>query len=257
MTLALALPTLMACAQDPSPTPTPDPLAGVPVQVLDQQQVTIGNHTITYNRIAPPVFPAPAPSAGPTANAVNHGPQTHSASSSPHANDADGSGEKPYKVLLLSATVYDHQFTALRFYGGGSPELSAYVNIDFNYFRGTDQIETADTIYMMMFGMGDDAVSSLTQAGQQPPNLAAFPAGRSSYQITAGDTTAHADDLAALDTLCAYYDANSAQMITTYNQQQANNAAYQQWLQTHPPVQPNTVINYWPTKNSVFLNPAH
>ena len=60
--LVLALLPALAHAQDSYPTPTPaDPLAGVPVQVLNQQQVTIGTHTITLNRIAPPVFPSPAP----------------------------------------------------------------------------------------------------------------------------------------------------------------------------------------------------
>ena len=255
----------------PTPTPPPDPLAGVPVQVLDQQQVTIGTHTVTFNRIAPPVFPAstptPKPQATPATNTTSHTPQAapakRTASRSPQARaqkatrsaqgDATGGGEKPYRVLFLSATVYDHQFTALRFYGGGVPELSAYVNIDFNYFRGVDQIETADAYYTILFGMGDDTLASLTQAGQQPPNMSAFPAGRSSYQIIAGDTTAHAADLAALDTLCAYYDANSAQMIAAYNQQQAYNAAYQQWQATHPQPTPNTVINYWPTKSQVYL----
>lgn len=268
----LALP-VWTHAQDlfPTPTPTPDPLAGVPVQVLDQQQVTIGTHTITFNRIAPPVFPpatsTPKPQPTPTTNTTNRTPQAaparRTASRSPQTraqkanrsaqNNGVDEGEKPYKILFLSATVYDHQFTALRFYGGGSPELSAYVNIDFNYFRGVDQIETADAYYTILFGMGDDTVAALTQAGQQPPNLSAFPAGRSSYQIIAGDATAHAADLAALDTLCGYYDASSAQMIAAYNQQQAYNAAYQQWMAAHPQPTPNTVINYWPTKSQVYL----
>ena len=61
--LTLALPA-WTHAQDPFPTPTPipDPLADVPVQVVDQQQVTYGTHTITFNRIAPPVARYPSTS---------------------------------------------------------------------------------------------------------------------------------------------------------------------------------------------------
>lgn len=263
--LVLALPVL-AEAQDPLPTPTPppDPLAGVPVQVLDQQQITIGTHTIIYNRIAPPFLPAatptpnPGPRPTPTTRTTNRSPQTPTKrkARSTGSTNAEG-GEKQYKVLFLSATVYDHQFTEVRWFGGSNPALRAYVNIDFAYFTTVTTLETADTVYDLFFAWSNDTVDSLTQAGQTPPNLSSFPAGRSSYQIIAGDANANADALAALDALCVYYDANSTQMIAAYNQQQAANAAHQQWLIDHPPVQADTVINYWPTKGSIYLNQSH
>ena len=62
------------------PTPAPDPLAGVTVQILDQQQVEVGDHTLTLNRIASPVFrvavlaapaPTPVPSLPTTAPEVS------------------------------------------------------------------------------------------------------------------------------------------------------------------------------------------
>ena len=258
--------------RSPTPTPPPDPLAGVPVQVLDQQQVTVGTHTITYNRIVPPAFPAPTPTpvpqATPITNTVNHTVQVARAKSSTSRRtaqarshkmtrtaQADGadSADKPYKMLLLSATVYDHQFTEVRWNDGTQPGLTAYVNLDFRYFTAVTNLETADTVYDLMFAWGDDATSSLTQAGQPLPNFSSVPAGHSGYQVIAGDPNANPDAVAALNALCAYYDANSAQMIAAYNQQQANNAAYQQWLQAHPQPTPNTVINYWPVKSQVWL----
>lgn len=246
----LALPAMVR-AQDPlpTPTPTPDPLAGVSVQVLDQQQVTIGTHTITYKRIAPPVLPGTTP-------ALKQAPPVARGSRS--AQNADASaGEKSSKGLLLSATVYDHQFTELRWDDGSAPILRAYVNIDFAYFTTVTTLETADTVYSLFFAWGNDTVASITQAGRQPPNLAAFPVGRSSYQIIAGDANANPDAVAALNALCAYYDANGAQMVATYAQQQADNAAHQQWVKDHPPAQPNTVIYYWPTKGSAYLRQAN
>lgn len=260
--LVLALPALTH-AQDPFATPPPaDPLAGFPVRVLDQQQVEIGTHRIIYNRIAPPVFPAPtptpAPTSGPTTNAVNrNGPQTHGVSRSPHTNDAGDDGEKPYKMLFLSAMVYDHQFTEVRWNDGTGAAVRAYVNIDFCYFTTVTNLETDDTVYDLMFAWSNDTVDSLTQAGQQPPNLAAYPPGRSSYQIIAGDANAHPDALAAFDALCIYFDANKAQMIAAYNQREATNAAHQQWLIDHPPVQPDTVMYFWPIKGSAYLNQTH
>ena len=54
----------------------------------------------------------------------------------------------------------------------------------------------------------------------------------------------------------AYSYPTGALMVAAYHQQQATNAACQQWLQTHPTVPPNTVINYWPVKSQVYLPAA-
>lgn len=264
--LLLALP-IIAKAQSEQPTPTPpDPLAGIPVQVLDQQQVEIGTHIITFNRIAPPVFPAPAPTpapapqaqaqtqAAPVAKSAARSPKARTSARSAQTSDAgDGDQEKPYKMLMVSATVYDHQFSELRWYGGNTPELRVYANIDFTLFAGVTEIETADAVYMLIFGLGTDTAASITQAGHPPPDLSQFPANHAGYQIIQGNATDYPEDMAALNALCAYYDANKTQMLADYQQREAANAAHQQWLKDHPPVQPDTVINYWPVKNSVFL----
>ena len=160
------------------------------MRVLDQQQVEIGTHVITFNRIAPPVLPAPTPTPAPTpqsqaqtraapvARTATRSPGTRSQgrtnARSARTSDATGNQEKPYKMLSVSATVYDHQFSELRRYGGNAPELRVYVNMDFNLFAGVTSIETADTVYMLIFGLGNDTADSLTQAGQP------FPTSRSS-----------------------------------------------------------------------------
>ena len=140
----------------------------MPVQVIDQQQVNYSTHTVTLNRIAPPAFPTPTPTPTPTSktgtntNAAKRRSQSRGVSRSAQSKDASNDVSKAFQVVFLSATVYDHQFTELRFYGGSNPELSVYVNIDFNYFAGVEQIETADTVYMIFFGLGNDTAASLT-----------------------------------------------------------------------------------------------
>ena len=279
LALTLVFPAIVR-AQSEQPTPTPaDPLTGVPVQVLDQQQVQIGTHVITYNRIVPPVFPAatpvpvasPTPQATPTVNAVTQSKRrtqraTRSATTRSKAarstrdasSNTGNAGDVPFSLLNVSATVYDHQFTEVRWYGnGGTPDLRVYVNMDFNYLTTIGTLQTANASYELVMGLGNETADSLIQAGEQPPNLASFSTGYSSYQVITGNPADHASDLAALNAFLAYYDANSAQLFSTYQQQQAANAAQQAWLQAHPPVQPNTVINYWPVKSQVYLAPSH
>ena len=260
-----------AIGQSTSPSPTPvDPLAGAPLQVLDQQQVAVGTHVITLNRIAPPhlqpLQPTPTAAAqtqgttpAKTTRTVSTKPTTRSAKgknarSASSNSDTGNDQEKPLKVLSFSATVYDHQFTELRWYGGNRPELRVYVNIDFNLLAGATNIVTPDAVYMPIFGLGNDTVDTLVQTGGQVPDLSQFPVGASAYQIVQGDPDDHPDEVAALVALCLYHDGNKVQLAAAYQERLADQAAHDQWLRDHPPVQPDTVINYWPTKNSIFLS---
>ena len=275
LTVLTLLPLLAAHAQDPYSTPPPpiDPLAGIPVQVLDQQQVNSGDHVITLNRIAPPNLPtftpSPTPATQPQAqtNAVSAGQpttrsaRTRSVAKPRSAQTSDASGEqspgKTYKIVFLSTTVYDRQFTELRWYGGNTPEFRVYVNMDFNLFTGIRTVETADTVYDLMFGLGNDTVDTLTQAGRSLPDFSQSPAGHCAYQIIQGSEAAYPEDASALATLCAYYDANKAQLTAAYQQHLANQAAHDQWVQDHPSVPQDTVMNFWPVKNSAYLGQAH
>lgn len=135
----------------------------------------------------------------------------------------------------------------------GSSELRVAVNFDFSYLSGVSFVETTDASYELIMALGQDTVDSLVQAGDPSPNLSAFPVGRSSYQILAGTPSAHSADLNGVVALCAYYDANQKQLMAAYQQRQADEAAKQQWLLTHPPSVPNTTVNYWPIKSRVYL----
>ena len=86
-------------AQTVQPTPTLDPLAGVPVHVLDQVQVTIGTHVVTLNRIVPPPLPTPTPDASSNSS-------TRSTSSRPAAN-AKKSGKPTTRTKKITHSAQD------------------------------------------------------------------------------------------------------------------------------------------------------
>jgi hypothetical protein len=69
--------------------------------------------------------------------------------------------------------------------------------------------------------------------------------------IVSGSATA--DDVQELNALDAYVSANSSDIVQTYRHLQALDAAQALQAKLHPPVRPNTVINYWPIKSSVYL----
>jgi len=78
----------------------------------------------------------------------------------------------------------------------------------------------------------------------------ALPATVPGYTVVSG--TATADVLQGLDALQVYFEANKNALVQAYSVQQAQFAAEQLQLKLNPPVRPNTVINYWPIKSSVY-----
>ena len=46
-----------------------------------------------------------------------------------------------------------------------------------------------------------------------------------------------------------YYEANRVRLADDYAKREANRIAQEQWLQEHPPLPKDTVINFWPKKS--------
>ncbi len=205
-------------------TPTLDSLAGIPVQVLDQQQVDMGDHTVTLNRIAPPPLPSPLPSPS-----------------------APPGVEKPCKVVSLSVDQQNQRFTEVRGYGASRPELHAHLNVDFRLFGGVSQLETSDAFYLYMLAFDFDS----TDASLPDPTLS-LP-DHASYAVTAGSAADYTDALGGLDALCAYFDANRPQLIADYQKRRADAEARRNQPPTPTPTPRNIIVNYWPVKGSGYL----
>ena len=226
-------------AQTASPT--------VPMQIVEQHRVYVGSHSIIYNRVAPPVFPVPAVQVRP---AATPSPQ--------YLAWVQARELKAYKFLMLGATVYDHQFTVLR-WSNGDQWVRAISNVDFNYFCGLMEFETADTIYDYFMMASNETTDSsdgqtltwLAQARQQ------LPSSVTGYIILEGNAANNPEALADLDAIHTYFSSNKEKIISDYQQRTAAWAKQERWNKSHPPVQHDTVINLWPVKSSVYLKGAN
>ena len=205
--------------------------AGVHFQILDQKRVYFGQHSVTLNRVATPVFPAPVPTPAPAPTPASPLPVFQPALD---------------QMLFFSATVYDHRLTVLQWFDGNRG-LAVVSNLDFNYFTTYAFFEI-----FMALDNESSADADPTTASWLAQASASLPANAPGYVVVSG--TATADDIEELDALDAYVVANSGNIIQAYQQQQALDAARALQLKLHPPVRPNTVINYWPIKSSVYLS---
>ncbi len=224
----IAPPGLSAQETPPAAQPPPD----ISFRVLEQTRIDLGDHKLILNRVAPPVLPK--------SHAVVQPPPPFSAEAAETARRREG---KKSAVLFLTVTVYDREVSLLRWFGEGG-EGRAYSNIDFNLLGGLGVIETEDTVYSLLLGLGNEA---RTAASRPVPPLSQFSPARAEYFLAEDKAKpADAEALAALDALHRYYDAHRAQLAEDYKKREAARAERESQAKAHPPVPRNTVINFWP-----------
>lgn len=242
LTLATFLAAIPVAAQQNS-APAEHTPADIPFRVLGQTQITRGDHKIIMNRVAPPVLPQRP------AVAVQQVPLP-----SPEAvQSALRREKKRAEVLFLSATVYDHEVTQLRWFGEAG-ECRAFSNIDFNLLSGVNQIETDDAVYTILMGLGNESRNAMINRSQlfdgtvaKVPPLSQFNPTRAEYFVMEDKSKpATAESLAGIDALHRYYDANRTQLAEDYKKREIARAEQEAWNKAHPPLPRDTVINFWP-----------
>ena len=211
--------------------------------MIESVEVKLPNRSIIYQRVAPPNPPlarphAPAPEAKPLLPAEVAAVEVRE--------------KKKFEVLMIFATVYDHRVTELRWHAGNR-EYRAWSNMDFNFLAGHGEIETDDSVYLLIMGLGNDsaeAVDAPNEKRKELPPAGTFSPTRSEY-LLAGDAKEPPppDALAPMDALHTYYDANRESLAEEYIRREGERIAREQWLKEHPPVPKDTVINFWPKKS--------
>ncbi len=170
-------------------------------------------------------------------------------------------------MLFLSATVYDNNVTEVRSFAG-ERECRFLSNIDFNLLAGLGKFETAETAYWLILGVGNETREEVEAfnkrallQGQKDgfkriPQRETFSKIRSEYVIAEEEPNAQppAEILTALDALHVFYDVNRERLAIEYAKREAARIEQEQWLKEHPPKPQDTIVNFWPGKNTVILD---
>lgn len=205
-------------------------------QVLNTRKIDLGDRSLILNRVAPAVLPPLPPS-----------PPTREPTATELAEEKRRA-DKKQELLFLSLTVYDHRVTEIRRFDGENRSYRVFSNIDFNHFAGLGHVETEDTVYTLMLGIGNETIAAATDGWtKQVPRPETFSSTRSEYLLVEDQAPAalRAEDAAALDALHLYYDANKPRLSEEYVKREAARAERERWLKEHPPAPQDSVINYW------------
>ena len=203
-------------------------------QVLEQTVVKRGDHSVTFQRVAPPPAAPSTPTLVPAPRVLS--PDERAAQERREA--------KLHAVLFFSATVLDHRITELRWSDEGK-DYRAFSSIDFRYFSGMGEIETAEAIYTLMLALESGTAEVLAERTREFPQVALLPKDRAAWVPADGSGPTNTTGMTALDAVHPYYDAHREALIQAYGEREAARAEAERQLSEHPPVRKDTVITYW------------
>ena len=234
------------------------PASARQLRVLDSQEVILGPRSIIYNRVeTPALLPQPAPAEKSTAPAVEPTPTAEELAEMQRWEVLN------HVTLFLSCTVYDDQLTEVRFRHGDS-DITFWSTVNFHYLSQLLDLQTKDTYYFIMMGIGDSTTEEVLQQSAElqrmgrldllstPPAdlLDARKAQRqSTWRITSkGPVPPEAQR--AIEDLHAHFDANRDALIAARAEREAAWAAHEQWIKDNPPQPKDTVIQFFPIRSS-------
>lgn len=215
----------------------------------------LGNRSILYNFVETPALlplPVSLPSPSPSPPAA--------------FDDFQSSGtwnSKPEVSLFLSATVYDHAVTEIRWWREEG-EYVIWSSADFNLLRGTIDFETPQVRYSIFLGIGNESRAEIEQWNayvlanrlapdlrRRVPAIQALSPGRSNHRIVSPPKFGtRVEALRTLEEIHRYYDANRVRLAHEYQESEAARIAQEDWQRQHPPVPKDTTINFFPIKSA-------
>ena len=155
--------------------------------------------------------------------------------------------------IFLSATVYDHQRTMLRWYPNGHPdqEVIAWSALDFNAMSGFSKFTYNGNTYNLFMFVGNDSSEQHRRFAQRrgityvPPVFPELPpTGTPAFVVTQGDST-DADAIAPITALHELYKVEGPHLMAAYQARKQARIEHEAWLRANPPQPQDVLIQVW------------
>lgn len=230
----------------PPPPEAPEPAFNVPAKdILKTEIHQQGGRAITVREITPIALPPPAAPASIDLN-----------DPALQQRIAERRAKHPkMKLLLVGATVYHSADTPPRTLvriwpqAQGEP-VTLWSSADFSLLSGLPSFTTSSggTSSLMM----QWSITNLTRRNALQRNIAsqfhasaipAFPDGKATYIITAGNPAA--ETLASIQDLHDLYNNEHARLLTAYQGREQARLQKAAELKAHPPKPKDIVLNHW------------
>lgn len=219
-------------------------------RIMDSQEVDLGDHRIIYNRIEAPKLKPEAVTAAP----VPAEPVPMTAQEEEEVRKWEA---KFQYSPFFSVTVFDGKFSEVRWWDDGQENV-VWSNVNFLHFGLLRDLETETACYtVMLWGWETTgAEARASNAGAQSlPEMIALPPKELPPLDQAGPKWMSAEKLSeaaerAMEDFHDYYEIHGAAMAADYNRRAAEWKAQEEWAKAHPPVPPDTIVNFFPIRSS-------
>lgn len=156
--------------------------------------------------------------------------------------------------FMVSATVYDHRVTLLRWSHGGE-EFSAWSNVDWNHLGGVVSFEGRGKEYTMTLLSSNVSLLKLKQQRRKGekvsipeiPKLPRLAKRGARYMVIKGDET-NDGAMEFIEAVHDLYDAEKVRLVRAYHERERNRIIRERKeaaSRNNPPPKKDAIINYW------------
>jgi hypothetical protein len=173
----------------------------------------------------------------------------------------------PTRNIFLSAVVFDHAYSEVFYYCEDGRRLRIVSNIDFNLLAriGWFSDETALwSLIMIIENVDTEAETEIAAKAaefgsvyhpRERPDPSLFDSVEPGYVVFAENEETVPDSLfVEMDALHRHYVANEEKLRVLFQRREAKREALARWRERNPPVEQDTIINYWPIRSNAISN---
>lgn len=240
--------SLIGGVADGTPAPPAPPRPLPEVRVLNSSVRHEGGRTITMNRVAPPELPEPPPPK-PLPELTDEEMEALLAQAQENARET--------RFALVSATVYDHEKTLLRWWIPGDRErnlepreFQGWSNVDFFHLGGFHSFEYEGIEFLLIMALGGidtevwEARLALYGRELDLPESPELPDDGPAYVVTDGSPD-DTEGMKVMDGLHALYAKEKVRLAAAYEARERAREEREAFLRANPPKPKDTVIHFW------------
>ncbi len=227
--------------------------------VLDTVEIDLGDRSIFYNRIEQPILkPQKVEAETPQPPPVVQLTAEEEAELRRHES-------LRFESLFLSVTAYPGKGSVVQWWNENGQQ-SALSSIDFNHLQHISDFEWNGVYYSTLFFVDSWSPYFTEDDGTNPTTepIPPFPQtenGSSTFiaVVISEMTQPSAQEVASLEALHAFYDANRIKLIKQSQEMEAARLGQEQWLEANPPIPKDTFVNYFLIKkpsSATSMEPA-
>ncbi|NJM37543.1 MAG: hypothetical protein HC845_06580 [Akkermansiaceae bacterium] len=165
---------------------------------------------------------------------------------------------KEREIVFVSATVYDHEYTLLRWWSNGrvGTQMTAWSNVDFNHLCGFSDYMHQGRTFSLVMGISNEMTPVGERAAEkrsltrQSPVIPKFPSDQPAFIVTEGDSS-DPKVMQSITGLHELYQKEGPRLRAAYEAREKARSDRDAYLRKNPPQPQDVTLHFWRRDQSV------